>query len=292
MIAASIWRNVQRHAGAFDARRFASDRFFRLYPPLVAALLVCGVTAAVHRVVAGSASANLLLPGNIQAARKKVRRVRSARGVARARAGARPRPADRHADERAAVEPRLRVLVLRPGRPRHPDRHTPPRAAYDTAGILVLLAAPLAMDNARFYGFLIIWCLGAVWFAALTSGIDGARLTRAAQVATAGFVVAAVAAIHRRGSRTANPHYTGARIGLSETGDRGARVDRARRLSETVYHSRTAHRACHSDDGGVLVHAVRRALSGAPPALRIRESVPRRALDRVQHRLYRSSSAR
>ena len=72
MIAASIQRNVKRNGGDFHARRFASDRFFRLYPPLIAALAICALAAAAHRLIAGSASANLLLPGNLQAARDAI----------------------------------------------------------------------------------------------------------------------------------------------------------------------------------------------------------------------------
>ena len=84
------------------------------------------------------------------------------------------------------------------------------RGVSPAVGIVALMAAPLVADNARFYGFLIIWCLGAVWFVALTSGIDAARLARWALIAAAGFVLAAAAALVVGGPRVANPHYTGA----------------------------------------------------------------------------------
>ena len=281
MIAASIWRNVQRHAGDFDARRFASDRFFRLYPPLIAALLVCAVTAALHRVVAGSASANLLLPGNIQAARDKITfdPIEALLALVQAQ-GLDPRIDMQMNGPLWSLGYEFWFYVLAGLAALTIVR----RRVLPVAGILVLLVAPLALDNARFYGFLIIWCLGAVWFAALTSRIDGARLTRAAQIAAAGFVVAAVAALVVGGPRTANPHYTGAEF-VFQTAIVGLGLDRARGLPEAVYHSGTARRACDGVHGGVLIHALRRALPGAAAALRIRESIPRRALDRVQHRL-------
>ena len=207
MIAASIWRNVKRNGGDFHARRFASDRFFRLYPPLIAALAICALAAAAHRLIAGSASANLLLPGNLQAARGAIVFDPAEAGLTLVQAqGLDPRIAMDMDGPLWSLGYEFWFYVLAGLTALAILR----RGVTPAVGIVALMAAPLVADNARFYGFLIIWCLGAVWFVALTSGIDAARLARWALIAAAGFVLAAAAALVVGGPRVANPHYTGA----------------------------------------------------------------------------------
>ena len=184
-----------------------SDRFFLAHPPLIAALAICALAAAAHRLIAGSASANLLLPGNLQAARGAIVFDPAEAGLTLVQAqGLDPRIAMDMDGPLWSLGYEFWFYVLAGLTALAILR----RGVTPAVGIVALMAAPLVADNARFYGFLIIWCLGAVWFVALTSGIDAARLARWALIAAAGFVLAATAALVVGGPRVANPHYTGA----------------------------------------------------------------------------------
>ena len=180
----------------------------------------------------------------------------------------------------ALLEPRLRVLVLRPGRPDGagdpaPGRH-PCRRHHRLDG------GP-ARDGQRPLLRLLDHLVprGGVVRRAHERHRRGAAGTRGRD--RSGRLRRGRGGSARRGWPAGRqPALHGSRVRLPDGSGR-ARLHRARRLSEAVDRSSPAHDARSCLDRGVLVHALRGALSAAARALRIRESVLSAALDPLQH---------